>query len=209
MNNYLKIIIILGIIVIVGVGSWLYFVSYQNIKTKFLEERKNDITVYLRDRANQLAIIDYFNVADSGLQGQIFKSFFEEIQSSEIFRIKVFSRDYKIVWSNLKEIIGQDASSNQDLKDVLASGKIILKTKSVKPEQVTERRFQNFTETYVPIANGNGEYVGVVEIYQTYVALGKKINKEFISEAMKIIIGAIIVFIALALIIRRLMPRQI
>ena len=209
MNNYYKVIVALGIVMIAGVGSWLYFGSYKNIQARVLEERKISIAAYIQNQASQLAIMDDFNIADSVRQDQVFKSFFENIQSSEIFRIKVFSGGYKIIWSNLKEIIGQHASTNQEVKEALEDGKITLKAKSMKPEQVTERRFQNFTETYVPIANDKGEYIGVVEIYQTYAALGVKINKEFINTAMKDIAGAIVAFVVLALIIRRLMPRQV
>ena len=209
MNNYYKILIVLGIIMIAGVSSWLYFGAYKDIQAKVLEERKISIMAYLRNQASQLSIIDAFNITDSVRQDQVFKSFFEKIQSSEIFRIKVFSRDYKIVWSNLKEIIGQDASTNQEVKDALVNGKPTLKTKSVKSEQVTERRFQNFTETYVPIVNNKGEYIGVIEVYQTYVALETKINKELINTAMKDIAGAIAVFVILALVIRRFIPRQV
>lgn len=209
MNNYYKVIVALGIIMIAGVGSWLYFGAYKNIQAKVLEERKISITAYIQNQVNQLAVINDFNIADSVRQDQVFKSFFENIQSSEIFRIKVFNRDYKIIWSNLKELIGQDASTNQEVKDALVGGKITLKPKSLKPEQVTERRFKDFTETYVPIANDKGEYIGVVEVYQTYASLGIKINKELTNIAVKDIAGTIAAFVVLALVIRRLMPRQV
>lgn len=184
-------LIALAVFASVPTGLWLYE-RYQAISEATYEARKADITAYIRDRAIKLIPPQDF-AEPSRSNGRNFEAFFESIQSPEIFRIKVFDRQPKIIWSNLSDIIGQDASTNQEAIDALTQEKVTLKFKSLKPEQVSERHFSEFTETYVPIRYPQQGIVGVIEVYQTALTAMKTIEAEFrkaIFQAAAVALGA-------------------
>ncbi|MFQ5903858.1 MAG: hypothetical protein ACE5JO_09215, partial [Candidatus Binatia bacterium] len=162
---YYKAIIGLAVLVMIGTGLWLNK-RYEAITAGVFEARRVAIAAHIQDQASTLLKPEDFVDPNTLRQQQTFETFFEAIQTPEIFRIKVFNREPKIIWSNLKAIIGQDASTNQEAMDAL-NGTIILKFKSLKPEQASERQFQEFTETYIPIRDANGNIAGVIEVYQT------------------------------------------
>ncbi len=201
MKTYYKVIIGLAVLVIIGTGLWLYS-RYREIKTSVFETRKTDIVAYVRNRASTLIKARNFSDKDTLRQQRVFESFFETIQSPQIFRIKVFNREPKIVWSNLKGIIGQDASTNQEAIDALKEGKITWKFKSAKPEQLSERQFQEFTETYIPIPDAKGEIVGVIEVYQTAFSAIEQAKRDFQKSAIPAIVIALIGYSVMALALR-------
>ena len=201
---YYKVIIGLGIFAIIGAGLWLYN-RYEAIKATVLEARKADTAARVQNLASSLIKPEDFIDQDPVRQRRTFETFFTAIQSPEVFRLKVYNREPKIIWSNLREIIGQDASTNQEVGDALKQGKITLKFKSLKPEQVSERQFQEFTETYVPIRYGRGQIVGVIEVYQTALSAKKKIQEELLQSAISALAAALAVCLAAALVLRLVM----
>lgn len=190
----------LGVLVIIGTGLWLYR-RYEAIKTTVFEASRADIAAHIQNRVSTLIKPENFSDQDTVRQQKIFEAFFEAIQSPEIFRIKVFNHEPKIIWSNLKEIIGQDASTNQEAIDAL-NGKITLKFKSLKPEQVSERQFQEFTETYIPIPGAKGKPVGAIEVYQTAIRARENINGQFQKLAMITIVVVLVGYSGIALVLR-------
>lgn len=200
MQTYYKVIIGLAVFAIIGAGLWLYQ-RYEAIKATVFEARKVDIADHIQTRASTLIKPGDFSDEDTVRQQKIFETFFEAIQSPEIFRIKVFNREPRIIWSNLKEIIGQDAFTNQEAIDAL-KGKITLKFKSLKPEQVSERQFQEFTETYVPIQDAKGKVVGAIEVYQTAIRARENINGQFQKLAMITMVVVLVGYSGIALVLR-------
>lgn len=198
---YYKVIIGLAVLVIIGTGLWLYQ-RYEAIKATVFEARRVDIATHIQSRASTLIKPEDFSDQDTVRQQKIFETFFEAIQSPEIFRIKVFNHEPKIIWSNLKEIIGQDASTNQEVVDALKQGRITLKFKSLKPEQVSERQFQEFTETYIPIRDAKGKIIGVIEVYQTAIRARENINGQFQKLAMITIVVVLVGYSGIALVLR-------
>jgi hypothetical protein len=197
----------LAVLIVVGAGLWLYG-RYQTVKASVFDKRKVDIAVHIQNRAGALIQPESFSDKDSRRQQQIFQRFFEAVQSPQIFRIKVFNREPKIIWSNLKEIIGQDASANLEVKQALDKGEITLKFKSLKPEQVTERQYGEFTETYVPIRDAKGRIIGVIEVYQTFHSARDLIRTEFQRLTMTSIPVILIGYFATAFIFRFLVKTQ-
>lgn len=198
---YYKVIIGLAVFAIIGAGLWLYK-RYETIKASVFEARRLEIAAHIQNRAATLIKPEAFNNQDPMLQRQAFEAFFDAIQTPEIFRIKVFDRQPKIIWSNLKEIIGQDASSNREAIDALNEGKITLKFKSLKPEQVSERQFQEFTETYIPIQDAKGKVVGAIEVYQTAIRARENINGQFQKLAMITMLVVLVGYSGIALVLR-------
>ena len=84
MKTYYKVIIGLAVLVIIGTGLWLYS-RYREIKTSVFETRKTDIVAYVRNRASTLIKARNFSDKDTLRQQRVFESFFETIQSPQIF----------------------------------------------------------------------------------------------------------------------------
>ena len=204
MQTYYKVIIGIAVLVIIGTGLWLYK-RYETIKASVFEATRMEIAAHIQNRAAALIKPEAFSNQDPLLQRQAFEAFFDAIQTPEIFRVKVYDRQPKIIWSNLKEIIGEDASNNPEVKDALNKGKITFKFKSLKPEQVSERQFQEFTETYVPIRYGKGQIAGVIEVYQTALPAKKKIQEEMLQSAISALAVALAVCLAATLVLRLVM----
>ena len=203
---YYKVIIGLAVFAIIGTGLWLYN-RYEAIKATVLEARKADTAARVQNLASSLIKPEDFIDQDPVRQRRTFETFFEAIQSPEVFRLKVYNREPKIIWSNLREIIGQDASNNQEAVDAL-NGKITSELKSLKPEQVSERQFQEFTETYVPIRYGRGQIVGVIEVYQTALSAKKKIQEDLLQSAISALAAALVVYLVAALVLRLVMKKH-
>ena len=197
---YYKVIIGLAVFAIIGTGLWLYQ-RYEAIKATVLEARKADTAARVQKLASSLIKPEDFIDQDPVRQRRTFETFFEAIQSPEIFRLKVYNREPKIIWSNLREIIGQDASTNQEAIDAL-NGKVTLELKSLKPEQVSERQFQEFTETYVPIPDAKGKVVGVIEVYQAAIRARENINGQFQKLAMITIVVVLVGYSGAVFILR-------
>ena len=208
MNKRQKFILGLVILGTVGTGLWLYS-YYEQLGERAYNARKTELANYIQERAADLIRPEDFAAADSPESRQAFQLFFDAIQTPELFRIKIFDREPKIIWSNLDEIIGQDASTNAEVRVALEGGTVTLKFKSSKPEQISERQFREFTETYVPIQNAAGENVGVIEVYQTAFRIEEAVWDEFRKMAAIVLVIALIGYSAAALALRvRFYPRK-
>lgn len=199
MTTYFKLVIALAILVVAGTGFWLRG-KYTEIKTDVYAKREADIVKYINNRALSFGLAPAFVEKNAERQQQKLKDFFEAIQTEELFRVKVFDLTPKIVWSNLPEIIGQDASQNQDAINALKGiSKITFKSTPGEPktERVSERQFTDFTETYLPVKDAEGKIVGVFEAYQTVSAPNRQIKEAFQRLAMTAIIAAAVAYLIL------------
>jgi hypothetical protein len=203
---YYKVIIGLAVLAIIGTPLWLYK-RYDAIRATVLEARKADTAARVQNLASSLIKPEDFMDRDPVRQRRTFETFFEAIQSPEVFRLKVYNHEPKIIWSNLREIIGQDASANQEAIDAL-NGKITSEFKSLKSEEVSERHFQEFTETYVPVQDAKGKMVGVIEVYQTAIRARENINGQFQKLAMITIVVVSAAFAGAAFILRFIFRRR-
>jgi signal transduction histidine kinase len=86
----------------------------------------------------------------------------------EVVRVKVWSRDAEILWSDQPGLIGQRFPGNDELLGALA-GRIEVEIKRLgKSEQRYEQRtFGTLAEVYVPIVGRDGGVLGVIEVYKT------------------------------------------
>jgi signal transduction histidine kinase/CheY-like chemotaxis protein len=86
----------------------------------------------------------------------------------EVVRVKVWSRDGSVLWSDAPGLIGRRFPDNRQLRDALG-GQVAVEIKRLGgSEHVYERRFQTLAEVYVPIlGKGSDDVVGVLEVYKT------------------------------------------
>ncbi len=93
---------------------------------------------------------------------EVFRSLTE---LGSVFRIKIWSADGTIIWSDREKLIGSNFSDNEHFQAAM-SGKLTFELAVPdRPEQATEREESSVLEIYIPIIE-NGENIGVLELYE-------------------------------------------
>ncbi|MBI2450867.1 MAG: hypothetical protein HYV52_00800 [Parcubacteria group bacterium] len=200
MKFYYKIIIVL-FVVFVAIDAYWVFSKYKNIQRDVYEARKEKTVAKVLEKTKDLVQPEHFTDPDFKKNASVFENLFESLRTPEFFRVKIWNADYRVIWSNLTEIIGSRAPENDEVKEAL-SGEVAFELKSLKPEQITERDFPNFSETYVPIKDEAGKVVGVVEAYQASTIVDLTVQSELQTVVRPIIFGSLILFLVLAVILR-------
>jgi len=117
-----------------------------------------------------------FVVGDFDKKEETFSKFFNSIDTSEIIRIKVWSMEGIILFSDSKEIVGKDFSDNIRFQEsIIGSVTAVIKDPET-PENVAEKGYGQLMEVYVPITL-DGEIVGVIETYTSIDRLNNSINE--------------------------------
>jgi len=143
MKTYYKVIIGLAALVIIGTGLWLYS-QYEAIKTSTIEKRKADTASFIQNRAAAFIRPEYFGDGYSVLQQQTFENFFGAIQSPRLVRIKVWDRNFTIIWSNLTGLIGKSFPDNHEVKKAFSSANTLFKSwRSGDWNPITDFRSEN------------------------------------------------------------------
>lgn len=195
-----KINITCALVVTLAAGVWL-FARHGEIADAAIEKRKTAMVGYLRERAVNLLKAEDFNDTNPGRQQKAFQSFFEAVQSPELIRMKVWDRNFTVVWSDLRELIGQRFPDNHDVEEAL-EGKVEFELNEAKEEHVSERAFEDLSEIYVPFFGPKGEVLGVFEVYQPATALRQQITSEFQKSVLTTSVWAVTAFGVIVLISR-------
>lgn len=179
MKLYIKIIIAVGVLTIAGTAGYGYL-EYGRIAARVYEAEKKVTAAYIQEKTSALlSADDFIGSADTSARTKKFEKFFDEVQTSALFRIKVWNNDFVVIWSNLPEIIGKRFPNNHEMREAL-DGKIEFELKIAdKKEQVSERNYIDFSETYVPIKDAQGKVIGVIEAYQKIFKAQEAIKMEF------------------------------
>jgi signal transduction histidine kinase/CheY-like chemotaxis protein len=86
----------------------------------------------------------------------------------EVVRVKVWSRESEVIWSDQADLIGQRFPGNGELREALAGAVEVEIKRLGKSEQRYEARvFDTLAEVYVPVHDEGGRVIGVVEVYKT------------------------------------------
>ena len=122
----------------------------------------------------------------------------------EVVRVKVWSRDAEILWSDEPGLIGQRFPGNDELQGALA-GDVGVEIKRLgKSEQRYEQRaFGTLAEVYVPIVGGGGRVLGVIEVYKTPDRLQNTIRwSRIVIWAISVVGGAMFYLVLLPLLMQ-------
>ena len=176
-----KVPIVLAAVVILGAGLWLWN-RHRVITTNAIEKAKTAAALQLQERARSFIKPEDFSDGDPVRQRRVFAAFFDAVQSPNLVRMKVWDRNFTVIWSDLSELIGQRFPDNHEVEEAL-EGKIEFEVEKPKGERVTERQFEDLGELYVPISSGKGDVVGVLEVYQPTRSLREEIRTEFLRSA--------------------------
>jgi hypothetical protein len=152
------------LVLVVAEGAW-WFSAYRAAQAQQTELVKIEVASLLRERAAGTLTPEYFSGPLTDAQQEVLRGMFAQIQSPRIIRMKVWSKDQVVLWSNLSEIIGQRFPDNDEVKDAY-DGEVVLAIEEQKAEHISERQFTSLAEIYVPIQDAGGKTFGVLEIYE-------------------------------------------
>jgi len=115
-----------------------------------------------------------------------------------IERIKIWNRDEIVVWSDLKEIVGQRFLDNEGLIKALG-GEIVSEISALeKDEHEFEHQFDKLMELYIPVRFESQENIEVVfEIYQNLDPLYADISHQKLTVWVSSILGFTILYFML------------
>ena len=112
----------------------------------------------------------------------------------EVVRVKVWSREAEILWSDEPGLIGQRFAGNDELQGALA-GEIEV--------EIKRRAFGTLAEVYVPIVGGGGRVLGVIEVYKTPDRLQNTIRwSRIVIWAISVVGGAMFYLVLLPLLMQ-------
>src|SRR5579863_1188732 len=112
--------IVIVIVAIVGI-SMSYFVS-DYFKQTILKRDVDVNAKFIELQARQHLTPDDFTPKDFEKKSTTFSQFFNEIDTGEIVRIKVWSPDQTVVYSDDKNIVGKTFHDNDELNEALDDG---------------------------------------------------------------------------------------
>ncbi len=107
----------------------------------------------------------FSNGRPSAVSPELEGLFGQFLHLGNIFRVKVWSRDAVILWSDQRDLIGQSFPDNDGLQDALAGEESYEVARPDKRENVDESAVGSALEIYTPVLT-NEEVAGVIELYE-------------------------------------------
>jgi signal transduction histidine kinase len=126
------------------------------------------------------------NVLHAGLVGE------------EIARVKIWSRDLRVVYSDDPELIGRAFPSSHELEDAL-DGQIVSEVSDLtKEENVGDRSYGKLLEVYVPLTfPGDPAPAGAFELYLPYLPIEAAVARDSHRLYLVLLGGLALLYVAL------------
>lgn len=126
----------------------------------------------------------------------------------EVFRIKVYNLEGRIIWSDEPELLGIRFPENRFLEVALGGDVASVIEEPERTEHVFERGlFDQIMETYIPILEGNS-VVGVVEIYRHPEKLWRQLRLATNLVWAASLGGGALLYLAMVGVVRRINRTQ-
>lgn len=193
MKKYTKILIGLAVVLLLANVVYLGVKFQASLQPTFSEEAmkkhplfkkaQDELVTDVQAKGLQQLTAENFALGPTEEAAVVFENFFENVRSTDVFRIKVWDKNYRVIWSNSTELIGKSFPDNHEVEEALA-GEVEAEVKKGKAEQYSERSFTNFGEFYVPIKDASGKVIGVVEVYKVTEELVNSLRSEFYQSAL-------------------------
>jgi len=185
------------------------------ILTRRIEEYQIRSHVRLYQEVAKLTLKDdteayaLFTTEDPGSVTPHLAGLFNELLSlGNIFRVKVWGRGGKILWSDQSELIGQKFPDNDGFQEAMTGTVAWENAILEKAENIDEKNQGVTLEIYTPVFRGSG-VVGVVELYEADHDLFAQIERNtLITWALVVVAGALL-WLLLFIIFLRAYRRQI
>lgn len=192
MSKYAKWLIVIGVVIALGTGGWLYLV-YQQVQGAAIDEQAASVAQVVNAHIAGVKGSD-FTSGDPKHIAAVFSAVWNSVQSPEYVRMKVWTPDYTVIWSNLPELIGQKFAPFDEVTDAVADKTQKADLESQKAENVGERQYDVLLETYVPFIEASGTVPGLIELYKVPTELDQETMTNF-EHALPLPIGTgVIVF---------------
>lgn len=212
MSKYTKMLIGIALLLIIGNIAYLGLNYRASLQATFSEEQlKNhklmqddaDKTVSeVQAKAMEILPEGSFSKGSSDKISKDFEAFFQKVKTADLFRIKVWDKDYMVIWSNSEELIGKRFPDNHEVEEAL-DGEIEIEVKKGKPEHYTERAYTNYAEIYVPIKDKSGKIIGVIETYKVIENIVSQLRGEFYKAAGISGGVSLVLFVVIAVFLKR------
>ena len=153
-----------------------YTVSEHYYQTT-LQRANNVNSNFILTQAKASLSEEDFEPVNLAEKNKIFSEFFNGVDTSEILRIKVWSIDGTIVFSDDASIIGKNYRDNESFQESMEGNVISEIQEPVKPENVEESGYGQLMEIYVPITSADGKIIGIIETYTSLDFVNSSINE--------------------------------
>jgi len=154
---------VIGVIIISG---FITSILLSQQLTSYEIQRARDITAeHLRFEASQHLNPEDFIPENFDEKDKMFTEFFKTVSTPEIIRIKVWSMDGTIIYSDNKGIVGKNFYDNPTFQKAITGETVIEIKEPVKPDNIGELGYEQLMEVYIPISLSSDEIDGVIEIY--------------------------------------------
>ncbi len=159
----LWLVLVIGIVI--SVGFTMSYVVSDYFKQTILKRDVDVNAKFISVQAKQHLTPEDFVANDFGKKDVTYSKFFQEIDTDEIVRFKVWSTGETVVYSDEKDIVGKTFSDNDELEKAL-DGNVVSEISDLKKsESTSEKKFNELIEIYVPVKSDSGKVLGVIETY--------------------------------------------
>jgi signal transduction histidine kinase len=116
----------------------------------------------------------------------------------EIARVKIWSRDLRVVYSDDRELIGRAFPSSHELEDAM-DGQIVSEVSDLtKEENVGDRSYGKLLEVYVPLTfPGDPAPAGAFELYLPYLPIEAAVTRDSHRLYLLLLGGLALLYVAL------------
>lgn len=192
MNKGLRTIVsvVLSLVVISAAGWWFY-TEYTDVSRTAHETKRQTTITFVQSHADPFIATGELTNPDPNIQRGAYEKFFASVQSPELFRIKVWNREYVVVWSDLPEIIGVQYSDNEEVRRAF-EGDAVLSIGQPKLEHISERQLVQILEVYVPVRDASGNIITVIETYTVGDDIASEVANTLWMDALLALILAVL-----------------
>lgn len=166
-------------VTLVAIFSTFVLFSVSDVLKKSLIERgETEVAALISVQVRNHITEDIFSETDLTKTQNIFSSFFKEVKTNDILRIKAWDKNARVIAANDTSIIGKAFPKNEEFQEAIR-GKVVSEIKEpLQAENVKEQGYKQLMEVYVPIfsSDGGSDVIGVIETYTILDSLNRQID---------------------------------
>ncbi|MDE1863539.1 MAG: HAMP domain-containing histidine kinase [Thaumarchaeota archaeon] len=148
------------------VTIFLTFAISQYFKEVILQRTVFVLTNTVRQTAYYSLSINDFSPNNLYEKNKTFSQFANEIDNPELVRLKIWSPNGEIIYSDESSLVGRTYPDNSKLAAALAGGHVVSSISNLNdPDNYAEKQYGQLIEIYIPIKSDSNRVVGVVEAY--------------------------------------------
>jgi hypothetical protein len=194
---------LISFVVVLCVALFLGFVLNHQIKESKLEETKNFLSQFVQHQVQTHLDKELFSFPNQSMVDEKFDTFFSEIHTDNILRIKVWGKNAQIIYSDTKDIVGQSFPDNDDYGEAMGGEVIAEIIAPLGREHVSEAGYSQLMEVYVPAQFADGSIEGVIEVYYKMDALNSTTARMQKTVWVILALGFFLLYISLFFFVKK------